>query len=80
MLTDREKAILDFEGERFLNSGARDQEIRARFDLTSIRYSQIVNALLDRSDALAYAPATVNRLRRLRSARAAVRGRRVRLG
>lgn len=73
-LTERERDILDFEALWWRQPGAKEQEIRRRFDISATRYYQLVNALLDRPEALTYAPATVNRLRRLREARAAVRG------
>lgn len=74
-LTDRDRAILDFEaGPHWRYAGAKEQEIRRQFDLSATRYYQLLNALLDRPEALTYAPMTVKRLRRLRSARAASRG------
>lgn len=73
-LTEREQQILDFEGgPHWRYAGAKEQEIRNRFDLSATRYYQVLNALLERPEALAYAPMTVKRLRRLRSARAASR-------
>lgn len=76
-LTDRERAILDFEsGPHWTYAGAKEQEIRRLFDVSATRYYQLLNALLERPEALAYAPMTVKRLRRLRAARAADRGRR----
>lgn len=69
-LTDHERAILDFEGgPHWTYQGAREDEIRRRFGLSPTRYHQQLNALLDRPEALAYAPTTVKRLLRLREAR-----------
>lgn len=69
-LTEREREILDFEGgPHWRYSGAKEAEIRRLFDMSATRYAQILNALLERPAALAYAPTTVNRLRRLRAAR-----------
>lgn len=65
-LTDRDRRILDFEGQWWKYAGAKEQAIREQFDLSATRYSQIVNRLLDQPAALAYAPMTVNRLRRVR--------------
>lgn len=74
-LDDRDKAILDFEsGPHWRYQGAREDEIRRRFDLSATRYYQIRNALILRPEALAYAPSTVKRLLRLQEARASVRG------
>ncbi|TWS25400.1 DUF3263 domain-containing protein [Tsukamurella sputi] len=64
-LTDRERAILDFEAAWWQQRGAKEDAIRAQFDLSPIRYTQILNRLLDRPEAIAYSPAVVNRLRRI---------------
>src|SRR4051794_29420995 len=65
-LTDQEKAILDFEGTGFwIHQGAKEDEIRRRFDLSATRYYQRLLALIRRDEALIYAPVTVKRLRRL---------------
>jgi hypothetical protein len=74
-LTDRERQMLDFEsGRHWTYAGAKEQEIRRLFDMTATRYYQALNALLDRPEALMYAPATVKRLCRLREARKGARG------
>lgn len=64
-LTDRERAILDFEAGWWQQRGAKEDAIRAQFDVTPIRYTQLLNQLLDRPEALAYSPTVVNRLRRI---------------
>ncbi|MBW8766047.1 MAG: DUF3263 domain-containing protein [Geodermatophilales bacterium] len=43
--------------------------MRDRFGVTPTRYYQVLNALVDRPDALAADPLLVRRLRRLRTAR-----------
>ncbi len=68
-LTDREREILDFEREWWKFAGAKEQAIRERFDLSSTRYYQIVNELIDRDEALEHDPMLVKRLRRMRAAR-----------
>lgn len=68
-LSDTEREILDFEKQWWRNPGAKEQAIRDRFDLSGTRYYQLLNALLERPAALAYDPALVKRLRRLRSER-----------
>jgi hypothetical protein len=65
----RERAVLDFERRRWRNAGTKEQAVRDTFDLSATRYYQILNALLDEPEALAYAPALVGRLRRIRDAR-----------
>lgn len=72
-LTDLERQQLDFAGLWFRFAGAQEQQIRDRFDMSATRYWQAVNGLIDRPEALAYAPTTVNRLRRLRVERQAAR-------
>jgi hypothetical protein len=68
-LNDHERALIDFAGRFYVHDGAREQAIRDLFGMSATRYWQQVNALLDRPAALAYAPVTVNRLRRLREQR-----------
>lgn len=73
-LTDHERAILDFEsGPHWTYQGAREDEIRRRFDVSATRYHQQLNALLEKPAALVYAPTTVKRLLRLREARRGTR-------
>ena len=73
MLTDTERALLDFEDNRWKYPGAKEQAIRERFDVSPTRYYQQMNALIDRADALEYAPMLVKRLARLREARVGAR-------
>ena len=68
-LTDRDQAILDFERSWWTEPGPKETAIRDRFGVTPTRYYQVLNALVDRSDALALDPLLVRRLRRLRLAR-----------
>lgn len=65
-MTDEERRMLDFAGQRWNHRGTQADAIRAEFGLTVTRFWQRVSQLLDREDALAYDPVTVNRLRRLR--------------
>lgn len=69
MLTDQERAVLDFEGRTYRYLAAKEADARREFGWSSVRHAQVVGALLERPDALAYAPATVRRLQRLRDAR-----------
>jgi hypothetical protein len=68
-LTEQERAMLDFEKHWWRRPGAKEQAIRETFDLSPTRYYQLLNALLDRPAAVAYDPALINRLRRLRGGR-----------
>ena len=78
-LTRREHDILAFERQWWKFAGAKEQAIRLRFDLSATRYYQVLNALIDRPEALAHDPMVVKRLRRLRAARQRARSAR-RLG
>ncbi len=74
-LTDRELEILAFEGKWWKHAGSKEQAIRDTFGLSSTRYYQLLNGLLDNPAALEKDPVLVGRLRRLRSARARTRRR-----
>lgn len=75
MLNDTDRAILDFEAEfpvwKF--PAAKDGVVLHRFGMKPTTYYAALDRLLDDPEALAYQPATVNRLRRLRDARRAAR-------
>src|SRR3954451_10976255 len=68
-LSERDRAILAFERQWWKVAGAKEQAIRELFDMSATRYYQVLNALLDRPEALAADPMLVKRRRRLRSAR-----------
>jgi hypothetical protein len=68
-LSQRERDILTFERQWWRYAGAKEQAIRELFAMSSTRYYQVLNALIDRPDALAHDPMLVKRLRRLRSTR-----------
>ena len=68
-LTRREHDMLTFERHWWRQAGAKETAIRDRFGVTPTRYYQVLNALVDRPDALAADPLLVRRLRRLRTAR-----------
>src|SRR4051812_664302 len=78
-LSERDRDILAFERQWWKYAGAKEQAIRELFDMSATRYYQVLNALLDRPEALAADPMLVKRLRRLRSARQRARSAR-RLG
>jgi hypothetical protein len=68
-LSDRDSQILEFERQWWKYAGAKEQAIRDLFDMSATRYYQVLNALLDRPEALAADPMLVKRLRRMRAAR-----------
>ncbi|MEO3772388.1 DUF3263 domain-containing protein [Micromonospora sp. B9E7] len=69
-LTERERAILAFEQQWWRHAGAKEQAVRDTFGVSSTRYYQLLNGLLDNPAALAADPVLIGRLRRLRSSRA----------
>jgi Protein of unknown function (DUF3263) len=72
-LTDRERQVLAFERQWWRHAGAKEQAIRDLFGVSSTRYYQMLNTLLDNPSALEYDPVLVKRLRRLRATRARAR-------
>lgn len=75
-LTDRERSILDMERREWRSPGAKELAVRTELGLSSARYYQVLNALLDSPEALRADPMLVKRLRRIRDAR--VHARRIR--
>ncbi|MFI7586482.1 DUF3263 domain-containing protein [Spongisporangium articulatum] len=69
MLTETETEILAFERQWWKYAGAKEQAIHELFDMSSTRYYQVVNTLIDRPEALAHDPMVVKRLRRTRESR-----------
>lgn len=78
-LTDRDRAILEFERQWWKYAGAKESAIRELFDLTPPRYYQLLNDIIDRDSALEFDAMLVKRLRRLRESRQRARSAR-RLG
>ena len=68
-LSERDKQILDFERQWWRQPGAKEQAIRDTFGVSTTRYYQRLNALLDDPRALEHDPVVVQRLRRLRTTR-----------
>jgi hypothetical protein len=78
-LSERDREILNFERQWWKYAGAKEQAVREKFDMSSTRYYQVLNALIDRPEALVFDPLLVRRLRRLRATRQRARSAR-RLG
>jgi hypothetical protein len=68
-LSDLEREILAFERKWWRFAGAKEEAARGAFGMTSTRYYQVLNALIDTPAALAHDPMLVKRLRRVRSPR-----------
>jgi Protein of unknown function (DUF3263) len=66
-LSTREREILAFERQWWKYAGAKEQAVRELFEMSSTRYYQVLNALIDRPEALAHDAMLVKRLRRMRA-------------
>ena len=78
-LTRREHDILAFERQWWKYAGVKEEAIKDLFAMSATRYYQVLNALVDRPEALAADPMLFKRLRRLRASRQKARAAR-RLG
>lgn len=68
-LSERDRAILDFEGSWWAEPGPKEAAIKARLGLSASRYRQILAALVDSEEAAVAAPLLIRRLRRERDRR-----------
>ena len=68
-LSARDAEVLTFERQWWKFAGAKEQAIRDKFQMSATRYYQVLNALIDKPEALAQDPLLVKRLRRLRATR-----------
>jgi hypothetical protein len=68
-LTERDRAILDFERSWWHETGPKETLIQERFELSASRYYEILGQLLESPEAYDYDPLGVRRLRRLRDRR-----------
>ncbi len=68
-LSDRDRAILDFERSWWTQSGPKEEAIRSELGLSSTRYYQLIGGLMDTKEAEIYDPLVVRRLRRGRNLR-----------
>lgn len=78
-LTEFADEVLAFERHWWKYAGVKESEIRERWGISSTRYYQLLNALIDTDAALVADPLLVRRLRRLRAARQRQRSTRRRL-
>lgn len=68
-LTDFGQQVLDFEKSWWKYAAVKETGVRERWGISSTRYYQLLNHLIDEPAALVAEPLLVRRLRRLRSAR-----------
>ena len=78
-LSERDQQILAFERQWWKYAGSKESAIKELFDMSSTRYYQVLNALIDNPAALEHDPMLIKRLRRLRASRQRARSAR-RLG
>ncbi|WP_245797653.1 DUF3263 domain-containing protein [Mangrovactinospora gilvigrisea] len=74
MLTETERKVLAMAARTFRTPGAREDAVRRELRMSPTRYAQVLNALLDRREALEAAPVLINRLRGRRERLRAHRG------
>jgi hypothetical protein len=68
-LTDFARQVLEFEKHWWKYAGAKETQVRDRWEISSTRYYQLLNALIDQPAAYVAEPLLVKRLSRLRTAR-----------
>jgi hypothetical protein len=68
-LSERERSILDFERTWWTEPGPKELAIRTRFELSPTTYYRALADLINSSEADAYDPLVVRRLRRMRDRR-----------
>jgi len=78
-LSERDRQILTFERQWWKYAGSKESAIKELFDMSSTRYYQVLNGLIDDPAALEHDPMLIKRLRRLRASRQRARSAR-RLG
>jgi hypothetical protein len=68
MLSDRDRAVLEFERSWWTQPGSKEMAIKTRLGLSPARYRQVLAQLVDSEEADAYDPLVIRRLRRRREA------------
>lgn len=72
-MTPQQVEILAFEKRWYTAQGTKESDIAEELGLSPIRYYQLLARLLDDPAAVVAEPVLVNRLRRIRAARATAR-------
>ena len=68
-LSERDRAVLDFERSSWQRSGPKETYIRSELGMSSTRYYQVLNGLVDVPGAYEYDPLLILRLRQRRDDR-----------
>jgi hypothetical protein len=72
-LSERDMRVLAFERGTWRTPGAKEQDIAEVLGISSTRYYQLLNALIDSPEALKFDPVLVKRLRAQRARRQRMR-------
>jgi len=72
-LSERDMRVLAFERGTWRTAGAKEQAIVEVLGISSTRYYQLLNELIDSPEALKFDPALVKRLRARRTRRQRMR-------
>ena len=68
-LTERDRAIIEFERTWWSEDSSKESIIRDRFALSTTRYYELLGDLIDSDEAYEFDPLVIRRLRRLRDRR-----------
>ena len=68
-LTEGERAMLDFERSWWTEPGQKEAAINEQLEMSTTRYYELLNELIDRPEAEVHDPLVVRRLRRMRDRR-----------
>ncbi len=68
-LTERDRAIIEFERSWWSEEGSKESIIRERFELSTTRYYELLGDLIDSDEAYEFDPLVIRRLRRMRDRR-----------
>jgi hypothetical protein len=66
-LSERDMRVLAFERRTFRTVGAKEKDISEALGMSATRYYQLLNELIDTSEALQFDPSLVKRLRAQRA-------------
>lgn len=72
-LSERDMRVLAFERSTWRSAGAKEQAIAETLDMSSTRYYQLLNELIDSPEAFKFDPVLVKRLRAQRARRQRMR-------
>jgi len=68
-LNEGERAMLDFERSWWTEPGPKEAAISEQLEMSTTRYYELLNELIDRPEAESHDPLVVRRLRRMRDRR-----------